>query len=131
MTNWKSLTDEGWAGRLTPEQFRVLRRGGTEAPFTGAYWDNHEQGTYACAGCGRILFSSRAKYDSGTGWPSFGEPLSPGGIVVKRELSRGMARDEVLCAGCLGHLGHVFPDGPPPGGLRYCLNSAALRFRKD
>lgn len=112
--------------RLGPEAYRVLREKGTERPFTGRYWNAKDDGVYRCRGCGAPLFSSEAKYDSGTGWPSFWEPLSDEAVSTEFDTSHGMRRTEVLCAKCGGHLGHLFPDGPEPTGLRYCLNSAAL-----
>lgn len=123
-------TPDDWRSALTAEQFRVLRQCGTEAPFTGAYWDHHEQGVYRCAGCDASLFRSDAKYDSGSGWPSFYQALDPAAIDERDDRSSGMARVEIRCAACGGHLGHVFPDGPDPTGLRYCVNSASLSFSK-
>jgi peptide-methionine (R)-S-oxide reductase len=120
-----------WKKLLTAEQFRVLRRKGTERAFTGAFWNHHAVGVYRCAGCGLTLFASRAKFDSGTGWPSFWEPAAPAHVRVLEDRTLGMVREEVLCARCGGHLGHVFDDGPAPSGLRYCINSAALRFEKE
>ncbi len=129
MADPKALTDAEWRARLTPEQYRVLREGGTERAFTGKYDANKAPGAYTCAGCGAVLFASDAKYDSGSGWPSFTAAAAPGAVEQHRDASHGMIRTEVVCAGCAGHLGHVFPDGPrDAGGLRYCINSAALRF---
>ncbi len=122
-------SEEEWREILPPERFAVLRQGATERAFTGEHWDNHAEGKYACAGCGEPLFSSEAKFDSGTGWPSFTAPETPGAVETREDRSHFMRRTEVLCARCGGHLGHVFPDGPAPSGLRYCMNSAALEFR--
>lgn len=119
-----------WRRLLTPEQYRILRLKETERAFTGAYWNHKEQGIYRCAGCGAVLFTSEAKYDSGCGWPSYHSPASPEAIRTQPDYSHGMVRTEVVCAQCGGHLGHVFPDGPKPTGLRYCINSAALHFQK-
>jgi peptide-methionine (R)-S-oxide reductase len=123
------LPETEWRQRLAPEQYQVLREGGTERAFTGRYWNNHETGEYLCAGCGQELFSSDTKYDSGSGWPSFTQPAEPAALVEHEDASYGMRRVEVRCARCDGHLGHVFPDGPGPEGLRYCINSASLAFQ--
>jgi peptide-methionine (R)-S-oxide reductase len=121
-------TNAEWKKRLTPEQYRILRRKGTERAFTGKYWNSKAEGMYRCAGCGQPLFASDAKFDSGTGWPSFWAPCAPDSVSTRADNSAFMHRVEVLCSRCGGHLGHVFPDGPPPTGLRYCINSAALEL---
>lgn len=123
-----SRTDEEWRAQLTPEQFRVLRHQGTEAPFCGNLLDNKKHGVYLCAGCGLPLFSSNAKFNSGTGWPSFFQPVASENVLEHRDTSHGMVRVEIVCARCDGHLGHVFEDGPRPTGLRFCLNSESLTF---
>lgn len=122
------LTDDQWRARLTPEQFRVLRSSGTERPFCGVLLDNKKSGVYLCAGCGLPLFTSDAKFNSGTGWPSFFQPIAKENVAEREDHSHGMVRVEINCACCDGHLGHVFPDGPRPTGLRYCLNSESLKF---
>ena len=121
-------TEDEWKKILTPEEFLVLRKKGTEPSFTGKYVHQTKEGTYVCAGCGNMLFSSETKFDSGSGWPSFFSPMSSDAIVLQPDRTLGMNRTEVLCAVCGGHLGHVFDDGPPPTGKRYCMNSVSLRF---
>jgi peptide-methionine (R)-S-oxide reductase len=122
--------EQHWKEKFSKEPYRVLRRSETEAPFSGAYVDHHEDGTYRCAACGALLFSSHAKFDSGTGWPSFTEPINRENVALKPDESLGMRRTEVRCRRCGGHLGHVFDDGPGPDGKRFCVNSVALSFQK-
>jgi len=130
MDNKVVKTDEEWKKELTPEEYRILREKGTERAFTGKYWDHHEIGTYICAACGTELFESNTKFDSGCGWPSYFEPIDSNRIIYNDDSSFGMKRTEVICAKCDGHLGHVFDDGPPPTGLRYCINSGSMKFVK-
>ncbi len=122
------ISDDAWKLKLTHEQYYVLRQKGTERAFTGQYWDHHEKGNYNCAGCKTPLFSSVSKFDSGTGWPSYYEPLNDTCVVKIKDDTQGMSRIEVICNRCGGHLGHVFDDGPAPTGLRYCINSISLQF---
>ncbi|MBO6945234.1 peptide-methionine (R)-S-oxide reductase MsrB [Altererythrobacter sp.] len=129
MTDKVELSEEEWRAKLTPEQYHILREAGTERAFTGKYDKHYDAGEYMCAGCGTRLFDSDAKYNSGCGWPAFTKPAEDDTIEERRDISHGMIRTEVLCAKCGGHLGHVFPDGPPEeGGMRYCINSASLEF---
>lgn len=123
-------TDAEWRKILTPQQYHILRQKGTERPFANEFADNHEHGIYKCAACGNELFSSEAKFESGTGWPSFYQPIAPEAVRVREDRTFFMTREEVMCARCGGHLGHVFDDGPQPTGLRYCMNSGAMTFAK-
>lgn len=127
----KRLTDAEWRARLSAEQYRILRQAGTEPPWSGDLLQNKQHGAYRCAGCGSPLFASGDKFDSGSGWPSFTQPSDPAKVSEHSDMTHGMVRTEVRCAACEGHLGHVFPDGPGPTGLRYCINSAALSFEED
>jgi peptide-methionine (R)-S-oxide reductase len=127
MANKLALTDEEWRRRLTPDEYQVLRRHGTEAPGSGCFLGTKIPGTYVCSGCGNPLFRSGTKFESGTGWPSFTQPVGPDAVTDVVDRTYGMVRTEVRCARCDGHLGHVFPDGPPPTGLRYCMNSVAMK----
>ena len=127
----KQKSDDDWRNELTPEQYQVCRCGGTEPPFTGKYWNIKTPGTYLCAACKAPLFTSQTKYESGSGWPSFYAPIDGDAVTEKVDSSLGMVRTEILCAQCDSHLGHVFPDGPKPTGLRYCTNSASLELKPD
>lgn len=128
MSDTIKRSDAEWREQLTPEQYHVLREKGTERPFTGCYWDTTEPGIYRCAGCGQELFDAGVKFDAGCGWPSFYQPLDPSRVEEHEDRSLGRIRTEITCRRCGGHLGHVFPDGPPPTGLRYCMNSVALKL---
>jgi len=131
MSDKVNKTETEWQRELTPEQYRILRQKGTERAFTGSYTNDKSKGTYLCAGCGHALFSSDTKYDSGSGWPSFWQPLAQDAVAEHTDQAHGMTRTEIVCSACGGHLGHVFTDGPRPTGLRYCINSASLKLDSE
>ncbi len=124
-------TEKGWEAQLSKEEYHVLRKKGTEAPFTGEYWNHFDLGVYNCRGCGESLFTSEDKFDAGCGWPSFSNEVGQEKVKKKQDITHGMVRTEILCARCEGHLGHVFNDGPDPTGLRYCVNSASIKFKAN